>query len=198
MPPTIAIRKMERVSDDMHARFSAKSRSLCSVWQKRLRKCFRVDSWGWFGFYEAKLVKARWRVKQNGVFFAIAPLFRGKLGFEDAQIVPSRRVEQHRSRILSAMPFLVHEWNPLLLKNDFWRNFSQQGTPPRERSENVKTGGKCESRRQMPFGLAFTSYRPLKFCLLSPLLKMGSIIWFQKSVHPSVEPSSRTSSSNTV
>src|SRR5574344_2275599 len=27
MPPTIAIRKMERVSDDMHARFSAKSRT---------------------------------------------------------------------------------------------------------------------------------------------------------------------------
>ena len=104
-------------------------------------------------------------MKQNGVFFAIAPLFRGKLGFEDAQIVPSRCVELHRSRILSAMPFLVHEWNPLLLRNDFWRNFSQQGTPPRERSENVKTGGKCESRRQMPFGLAFTSYRPLKFCL---------------------------------
>ena len=104
-------------------------------------------------------------MKQNGVFFAIAPVFRGKLGFEDAQIVPSRCVEQHRSRILSAMPFLVHEWNPLLLRNDFWRNFSQQGTPPRERSENVKTGGKCESRRQMPFGLAFTSYGPLKFCL---------------------------------
>ena len=40
-------------------------------------------------------------MKQNGVFFAIAPLFRGKLGFEDAQIVPSRCVEQHRSRIVS-------------------------------------------------------------------------------------------------
>ena len=46
-------------------------------------------------------------MKQNGVFFAIAPVFRGKLGFEDAQIVPSRCVEQHRSRIVSEILFIL-------------------------------------------------------------------------------------------